>query len=82
VNAWPCQWFTATVKIFAAAGIAANREGWLFRKYRCCDYRLIIDIQDSIFHIPVARIGNRRAIYRRRWRAEGAYGIFTWNPAT
>jgi mRNA interferase RelE/StbE len=35
-----------------------------FWKYRVGDYRVIANIEDSIFRIYVIRIGNRREVYR------------------
>lgn len=35
-----------------------------FWKYRVGDYRIIADIQDSVFLILVLKVGHRREVYR------------------
>ncbi len=35
-----------------------------FWKYRVGDYRIVVDIDDTILRIYIVRIGNRRQVYR------------------
>ena len=41
-----------------------GRLGQLW-KYRIGDYRIIVDIQDSVVLVLVVRIGHRREVYKR-----------------
>jgi mRNA interferase RelE/StbE len=44
--------------------LKGGRLGALW-KYRVGDFRIIVDIQDSLLLILVVRIGHRREVYRR-----------------
>jgi mRNA interferase RelE/StbE len=44
--------------------LKGGRLGSLW-KYRVGDWRVIVDIQDSVLLILVVRIGHRREVYRR-----------------
>ena len=37
-----------------------------FWKYRVGDYRIVVDIRDTVRVIMVLDIGNRKEVYRRR----------------